>query len=1317
LESKVNGEFWTEILHDAGSDSFIEIDSENKPDVKNSQVSITPFPAELIAKIEKISLGKDYNKYLFFVATLYIWLNRLSRNKSKQLIVTSAFDLIDFKSQDNLIFLFLDSSETDTVKTLLKKLHDNLQQNASRTNYDFASLLKRILIDKNDHSQRYLFRHGLVFNKINHIPSALGEVNMLFSIDQNDSYCQLKITVQSQDRRNPDIHQIPIQFLTILDRIASEITLSVKSLDIVPIVDKMVMNNVNKNVLNYENVHTILYYFDRVEKSTPDRIAVILDNQSYTYHEIKQLSCKLAALIHERYTISDGDIVGIMIGHNIWRIVGIMGVLRAGAAYVPIKSDFPVNRINFMLKDCNCKVLISEKEFQSITNNLEIDKVLFVSHTLIAGLDLIREDVAVITNATPFVILYTSGSSGKPKGVIIDHGNMLDRLLGEVKLYSLDDSVCTIQTSNYAFDSSLLDLFLPFITGGKIVIPAEENLLNYEMLASLIYVHYVTDLQVNPNFLKAFLDACIPQYKKIERSLKRIWSGGESLNSKLVDSVVNHLEGVMISNHYGPTEATIDSLVYKDVKTFENNIIGKPIFNMKVFIMDTFSNIQPLCFDGEICLSGKGVTRGYINLPILTSERFIQNPFDNGELLYKTGDLGRMLPDGNIEYRGRIDNQIKIRGYRIEIEEVEKGLLGYPSVQKANVISKTEQDGTKFLVAFIVHDVTFCLDDFKKFLSLELPQFMIPAYFVTLKEMPVTNTGKIDKSALQILPHDNTHNSRGYVAPRNDMEGTLCDIWVQILNRNVIGTSDNFFEIGGHSLKATQLISKIYQFFKVKIGLKDVFDYPTIGLLSKIVQQRRTQHSIAIPVVEKRSFYDASGAQKRIWLISQDLDMSHAYNLPDGYWLKGKVNPEFFRKAFLSTCNGHESFRTTFFLNFDGLKQKIHDLIPNQESVFDYYDIEELSQISQEQFVNEHAKVLLGHHFSLEKGPLLKAELIRISESANLFIFSMHHIIADEWSIELFFEEFLDNYKILVNSESIRIPQNRIQYKDYSLWRIKNSKAFDPQEYFWLNLLGGDLPYLALPTDHKRLLKNSIEAKLWKKLDVDTSIEVSEFAASNDVTIFITLFSIFNVLLSKVSGQEDIIIGTVVSGRTNPEIANTLGVFVNTLAIRSKPTSDKSFRFFLAESKSILLNAFANQDCEFESLVKKLNVKRAPDQHPLFNILFEFQNLVEHKSEYFSIASFEYSHKPFAKFDITVTITQEQENISVGWAYRADLFDSSTIEGLSTGFEATIKILLKQPEVELGKVDLLSVLHFDDVGMHKQEHAENVENPALLFKF
>jgi amino acid adenylation domain-containing protein len=890
-------------------------------------------------------------------------------------------------------------------------------------------------------------------------------------------------------------------------------------------------------------------------------------------------------------------------------------------------------------------------------------------------------------------VTYTSGTTGVPKGIMIQHRSLSNFIKGitEIVDFKEDDHVLSLTT--ISFDIFFLEAIVPIARGARVVIGNSDEQLNNTALIAALHKQEISIFQVTPSRLQLlFSDDGSPVMLK---KLKYLLVGGEAFPEALLRKARALAPG-KICNLYGPTETAIWSTA-KDV-TGENSLnIGKPIANTQIYILGERETLLPIGVAGELCIGGDGLARGYLNNDKLTGEKFVENPFIPGKRIYKTGDLARWLPDGNLEFIGRLDHQVKIRGFRIELGEIERRLSEMDQVTKVVVVDREEDTGDKCLCAYMVMNEEISVSEARDFLAQTLPAYMIPSYFVRLEEIPLTPNGKIDRKALPgpILPA-----AENYMPPRDKVEETLARIWCEELRLERVSINANFFHLGGHSLKATMMCAKVSKELNVKVSIIDVFKTPTIRGLSQYIKSTTEDKYESIKVTEVREYYDVTHSQKRLWALSYVKEASLTFNLPSAYLLEGKLNKKAFTKVFETLVERHESLRTVFITVEDEPKQKILSL---KETGFalEYIDLREIE--NKELKAREWVDNELDIYFDLMKGPLLRVKLIRLEEEKYLFLFTMHHIISDNASMGVLFNEILLLYERYQEGKDNTLEPLRIQYKDYAAWQNERciGEKIKMMKSYWLNQLQGELPVLTFSTDRKRPEIKGYDGDVKGfYLDEELTGQLRSLGQQNDVTLFILLLTAIKVLLYRYTGQTDIIVGTPVDGREHADLEGQIGFYINTLALRTRFSPEETFETLLKKVKMVSLEAYENQVYPFDELIENLGIKRDISRHPIFDVMVNmlkadfFENMPPKTS--LQIIPFDSKYTK-SKFDLTFYIFEEEKSLKIDVEYNVDLFERESIFRLCKRFQILVNHILKNPGENISDFPLEEALEFSAI--------------------
>lgn len=1069
----------------------------------------------------------------------------------------------------------------------------------------------------------------------------------------------------------------------------------------------------NSTAVEYSGNKTIVELFEeQVEKSGDDK-AILFEGLELSYSELNEAANQLGGYLRKNYHIKANDLVAIKLKRSPNMLIAILGILKSGAAYVPIDPEYPQDRIDYIAQDAKAKVTIDAEFLLKFESEKE-------AYT--------KENLSVISAPESLAyVIYTSGTTGRPKGAMIENNSLINRLQWMQKAYSLNSWDTLIQKTTYSFDVSVWELIWWALYGARVSVLTPGSEKNPSALIDNIVNNKVTVIHFVPSMLQVFLHYLETDPNLISQlvSLRQVFVSGEALTISQRTLFYKLLPDVSLMNLYGPTEASIDVTFYDCIEEhFVGSVpIGKPIDNTRIYILDEKKTMVPIGIAGKLYISGVGLSRGYLNKPELTSEKFVENPFEDGGRMYDTGDLARWLPDGNIEYLGRNDFQLKIRGYRIELGEIETNILHFSPAIKQVIADAKEVNGEKVLVSYYATNQgsTINKTELREYLQSKLPEYMVPGFFVELENIPLTPNGKADRKALpDVIWQDLIRGV--YVAPSNENEYQLGKIWQEVLGVNQVGVTDNFFELGGHSLMVAQVLNRIYKKLGMQITFKDFFAYPTVEGNNKSL---RSRHYTPIPKSEIQENYPLTPSQHRLWVLSQLEGGSQAYNMPAIVTLKGNLNVSYFEKAFSIFINRHEILRTSFRL--DTISGEICQYVaPKEETGFkiEVIDFTEKNEADIEEFLQAaNAKT-----FNLEQSPLIRATLLKKKKDKNLFLLSMHHIIGDGWSTEVLISEVVGNYNKLLQEGDIEedgVEENElsIQYKDYAVWLQKEIKSekYQIAEKYWLKQFEGELPVLELPSYNTRPLIRTYNGNSISHLfSEEFTIKLKTYSAKHECTLFMVLMAGIKALLYRYSGQKDIIVGTPIAGREHPDLENQIGLYINTLVIRTVMEDDNNtFESLLQKEKSTLFSAYEHQMYPFDELVTKLNIKRDTSRSALFDVMVVFQNQSQLKLgntkndiKDLEIEKYEYRRKT-AQFDVTYNFSDEGKHIKLDITYNRDIYDAPLINRMFNHFENLISLIIDGEDSDIGieEIDFLTekehqqlIVEFNDIKVTDSEN-------------
>ncbi len=1030
----------------------------------------------------------------------------------------------------------------------------------------------------------------------------------------------------------------------------------------------------------------------QVEKS-PDAVAIIFENTEFTYQELNKRANQLAHHLRS-LSVQAEVMVGIYLERSLEMVVGLLGILKAGGAYVPLDPTYPSERLAFILADTNASLIVTENKLisslpphQAQIVCLDTDWQNIATNSQENLISEIKPDHLIYT-------IYTSGSTGQPKGVMISHQGICNQLFWRQKTFELTASDKVLQNISVSFDPSVWQIFLPLCFGAQLILPHPSGHQDPTYLVQLIAEQQITVIALVPSLLRVLLEE--PEITNC-RCLRHITCGGEALPGELIEHFFARLNlDNVLHNCYGLTEASIEATFWTCQRDTNYKIapIGRPIDNTQVYILDEHLQSVTVGESGELHIGGMGLARGYLNRSQLTTEKFISNPFSSNpqSRLYKTGDLVRYLPDGNLEFLGRIDDQVKIRGFRIELGEIAAVLSEYPGLKQSIVIAREDIPGDRRLIAYVVISPGEIISqvELRHFLLGKIPEYMVPAAFVFLDTLPLNPHGKIDRRALPAPNTSDLDNFTNFVLPQNPIQEVLSGIWTEVLGLEVVGIYENFFELGGHSLLATKVISRCRQIFAVEIPLQILFEKPTIADLAQVISSSQTQHQQIIPQTAKRSSAPLSFAQQRLWFLEQLEPNTPAYIISKALRLKGQLNLCVLQKSLDAIATHHEALRTNFISSADGSPIQIINLPrPVELTVVDCK--QKLVTPAQIQTILNRAA---QQPFNLKSDLMLRVTLLQIDEEEHIILFVVHHIAADGWSLGILWHQLALVYEAFLDGKPSPLAKLPIQYADFAIWQRQylSGHVLEAQLRYWKNQLTNANTVLELPTDYPRLPVQTYRgAAASLILSPTLAVSLSTLSHRTGVTLFMTLLAAFGTLLHRYTGQEDILIGSPVAGRDRAEIEELIGFFINTVVLRINLTGNPSFLSLLSQVRQMALAAYAHQDTPFEKLVEASHCQRDLHRNPLFQVWFNMLNLGDIELELSGI-----SVEPFpmlgntATFDLSLYITEQNQGIQLELVYNTDLFNDDTAQQMLVHYQTLLENIIAKPEASISNLSLLN---------------------------
>jgi len=1249
----------------------------------------------LFKKLLTVMKGSEYKLYMILVAGLVLLLKKYTGKNDITVGTPVLKQGIDVKFINTVLALRNHIDADMTFKDFLLQVRQTIIEGTGHQNYPIKSLLKVLNITDADREEDFpLFDTVILLTNI-HDKNYLGDiqVNTVFSFSRADDHVKAELEYNSLRYEPTTLENLMAHLAFLLSDALDNPGKKLGAIEIIGEVEKKrLLLEFNDTGAEFPAGRTIGEFFTGQVEKGPDHLAALYEENQITYGELQKKAKQLAEHLKKK-GVRSNDIVGLMVDRSLEMIIGILGIINAGSAYLPLDSEYPGERNLFLLKDSGSRILLCQKRstenHHDILDYLSREHVIFLEEpALYTGKEIHLE----ISNypQDPVYVIYTSGTSGTPKGVIVEHRNVLNLVFGLEKRiyyrYSKPLHVCMV--SPYVFDASVKQVFAVLLLGHSLYVVSQQTRADARALIEYYWKYQVEVSDGTPAHISLLWGNLQGSSFVGENTrmfpVKCFIIGGEALSIQVVERFLA-LFGTnppAIINVYGPTECCVDAASFEvlpqSLHLYRSIPIGKPMPNFRIFILDREGFLQPVGISGELCIAGSGVSRGYLNRPGLTAEKFClrrpggsfreNRPLDprksfllDHSPLYQTGDLARWLPGGNIEYHGRIDQQVKIRGFRVELGEIENTLLAHDDIDAAVVIAQETGEGDRYLCGYFQSNKTLDSLELKKYLARTLPGYLIPLYLMQIREIPITTRGKVDRQA---LPSPGISTGADYIAPRDEIEKKLAEIWTRILDRESPGIDDNFFEIGGHSLKAAVLIANIHKTFNVRLSLGQVFNCPTIREMGQIIGKSNPwkERSVQLKPVEKKEYYPLSLPQERMYRAQQINMESKEYNVPFiVVKLEGGLDRENLEKAFKKLGARHESFRTSFGIVNERHIQKIGDE-REMEFKIDYYEAAE-----------EEAQTIVNRYirpFDLSRAPLVRVGLIKTGKQNHILMVDMHHIITDATSNQVFTRELAALYR------GETLPKNPITYKDFSEWQNRrlSSREVKKQQEYWLKEFETPVPVLTIPYDYTRPEFKSYEGYMIAfEMEEGILEKLQAIAIDEGATLYMVFLTLFMVLLYKLGGQEDIIVGTEHAGRQHAGLEYVIGIFVNAFAIRGYPGEEKTFAEFLEEIKKKTIEAFDNQDIQFENLEDKVLVNRDPSRNPFYDVMFSYHNLKkveagdlqkkisqENKSPLtFTKYSFDYK---VSLFDLMLHGEERNNKVDFFFEYCNKLFKKETIQ-------------------------------------------------------
>ncbi len=1061
---------------------------------------------------------------------------------------------------------------------------------------------------------------------------------------------------------------------TLLASAAASPDTPIGRLELLPAAERAQLERWNATAMEYPQTLAHQLVFAQAKK-TPDSVAIVQGDQKLTYAQLAAKATKLSDVLVAA-GVKDETLVGIHLNRTIEMVVAILGVQQAGGAYVPLDPAFPAERLQFMLDDSKAPVVVTERALVSTFAKSGARQILVD--------DLENAPPASRTgSAKPDAlayVLYTSGSTGKPKGVAVSHRALVNFLSTMEQTPGLDASDALLAVTTLSFDIAGLELFLPLTIGARIVLATKEQAMDGHELARLIREHQVTVMQATPTTWRLLLQT------GFQHARFKALCGGEALSPELGRELAGKVGELW--NMYGPTETTIWSTCSRVLPGSERISIGKPIGNTTCFVVDPRRELVPIGVLGELYIGGAGVAREYLNRPDLTAERFVTV---NGTRAYRTGDVVRWEASGELTYVRRNDTQVKLRGYRIELGEIESALRTHPDIQDAVCMVREDRQDDARLVGYLVSNREIAAEELRVHLGKTLPEYMQPQVYARLDAFPLTPNNKVDRKRLP-APSGFVEEPRMHIEPATPLEHQIAAIFGDILGLKQVSATENFFHMGGHSLLAAHVVSRLNRDLKIAVPMRRIFDAPTVQQLAATISGEGADivKATSIARAKDQELAPLTAMQQRIWFVEQMAAGTTVYNLPLVLRLRGEFNANAMQKALQALVDRQPSLRTTLAW-VDGVPMQ--RVAPTLSVDAPIVDLSGMPAPQAEATMVSEMHSIANVPLDITKAPLFSTKMYKLGSVDHVLFWMPHHLIWDGWSFDIFLAELDQAYTALAKGKEPNWKPLPVSYVDFTHWhrdRLGGPELAQQTEY-WKRTLKAPLPVLELAVDKARPATfDFIGLTEEFEMSSDAVDSLVRMARKYDATLYMTLLAAFAVLLHRLSGADDVVVGTPVRGRGTPELDDVLGFFVNTLALRVDLSGEPTFGEVLRRTRNVVLDAFSNQDMPFDALVKDLDVKRDNSRTPVYQSFFTFQD-VRNRGVSFGGTPYEqvHVHTKATPTDLSFWVKQEENGIVGGIDYASSLYEGSTIARMLDGLQVLLASVAAEPEKEIGRLDIV----------------------------
>ena len=1278
LVKKHTEKYWLDILSGAESHSLFFLKPLEKFQSGNWELHDFTMDDHVQERLHKVSSGNQDGKFILLLACFYITYSRFS--KVHDFVINS-----QLTNEGAEQYYRLQLKSTDTARSVIGGISDQWKKNATDKAFSLAPVVDKI--KSQGKADLKAFKQIGFNNEPYSEGSADDSIPLVLYLSQTENRISFVWRVNSGMIELGLVRSFESSFQKVLGQMLESVDTQVGQFDLLDRAGKDEVTDLSHGNVTFEVAGHYMGMFDQYVSDKNQDISVHAGDCQLTYKQLYERVNQLSNYLRETWNIKKGDRVGVMLSRSEKNVVSMLALWRCGACYVPLDYHLPSDRLEYLISDIDPTVVISERyvthqKIETACPSFDLDSI------ELDGFSTQAEQVELEAGDVAYII-YTSGSTGTPKGILQTHGMLYNLMEWQAKYTDIGHGLRFFQYTSFSFDVSIQDVCFILRTGGTLYIASEDIRLDFERMRLFLLDHKIEGLYFPYSVLNSFLG--INDHIKMKgHVIRHIITGGEQV-------IVNdHIEGflsenpnIKLHNQYGPSETHVvtDYTFQADDKpVLKRSPIGEAVANTSIYILDEDLNLLPTGVVGEAYIGGANVAKGYWNLPELTKQRFIYLEIkDKKEFVYRSGDIVRRWPDGKLEYIGREDDQYKINGYRIELGEIQKMLLKHESIADAVTMAVADENGDKHLTAYYATESEITDEELTDYLGTFLPDYMIPSFLIKMRSIPLTPNGKLDKKSLPD-PFASHLKRKEYVKPETQLQTELTEIWSEVLGVSNIGIDDDFFELGGYSLKAMRLLGRLGRQFDVNLELTHIFKYSTVRKLSDKIEASQKEGWEAIPIAPQKDRYPLSRGQYSLWMHEKIGDLGSTYVIPAAYRIQGSLKASTLQKAVQLVVERHEILRTVIVEDNGEPFQviKTPDQLPSCTEFHDY------SSTSDEELRGLLDRKIASYTFDLAKGPLFVFLIYKCSEENYIVQIIMHHMITDAWSLDMLLAEVMNNYHALDKDGAYEPEPLKIHYKDYSVWQQECIERNQDKEY-WMEHVGTDVPTLNLsnkPRPSNKTHKGAIASRLFS---TDILQKLKELSSQKGCSLYATLTSIIQVFLARYTGQQEVVVGMPVAGRHHPDLLDQLGFYVNLLPLRSSIDLESSFAQHLEQTNKTISKSFEHQQYPFDQIVQDLQISTDPSRLPLFDIVVNYLNL----SEIMEIDSGHLVVDPIqatnhtSKYDLSFVFI-ENKGLTLTIEYNTDLFVPEDIQRFFSFIESLSGAIVSNAGLPVGQYSLIT---------------------------